>query len=136
MSTLLCNKCITFGWLGFSIFSKLSDSFPLFTSIYTVCVCTHVCRIIIALSTIIFMQWRALMWTVKCSINSPSPPVGVVFSGQNCLLHNWILVGRLWWKAVLSFYNVYIYIYIYIYIYMHACLCVCIYIYIYIYIYI
>ena len=37
------------------------------------------------------MQWRARMWTVRCSINShPSPQVGV-FSRQLCLLHNWIL---------------------------------------------
>ena len=53
---------------------------------------TPKCRIIIALSAIISMQWRACMWTVRCSINSPPPQVVVVFSGQLCLSHNWILV--------------------------------------------
>ena len=53
------------------------------------------CRIIIALSAIISMQWRACMWTVRCSVNSPpSPQVVVIFSGQLCLLHNWILVWK------------------------------------------
>ena len=36
------------------------------------------------------MQWHAHMYTVRYSINGPSPQVAV-FSRQLCLLHNWKL---------------------------------------------